>query len=320
MAEQYPLPDVDVPVSVEESPCTAAPPGLSAHSSLRNAMGVFEVHMQQQGFAENTIKAFLSDLNILAQFVRVGTAVGTISTQDLNRFTHWLVHERDVPCNPKSLARRVTTLKVFFGWLAEVEVLPFDPAAPVIHKPVITPLSQILSDAEVEQVLGVTQALRHAEKPDARPHLLVTLLLHTGIKKGECMNVVMNHFDFSDPAQPVLWIRYANLRRRHKERKLRLPVWWPAVLAEYRAQYQPQESLFPCTARNLEYVLANVAQQADLSRLSRGLSFEMLRWTCAVRDDRAGMVADKLRQKLGISKITWREVGVKIARLAGLAL
>jgi len=283
-------------------------------------MGVFEVHMQQQGFAENTIKAFLSDLNILAQFVRVGTAVGTISTQDLNRFTHWLVHERDVPCNPKSLARRVTTLKVFFGWLAEVEVLPFDPAAPVIHKPVITPLSQILSDAEVEQVLGVTQALRHAEKPDARPHLLVTLLLHTGIKKGECMNVVMNHFDFSDPAQPVLWIRYANLRRRHKERKLRLPVWWPAVLAEYRAQYQPQESLFPCTARNLEYVLANVAQQADLSRLSRGLSFEMLRWTCAVRDDRAGMVADKLRQKLGISKITWREVGVKIARLAGLAL
>jgi len=283
-------------------------------------MGVFEVHMQQQGFAENTIKAFLSDLNILAQFVRVGTAVGTISTQDLNRFTHWLVHERDVPCNPKSLARRVTTLKVFFGWLAEVEVLPFDPAAPVIHKPVITPLSQILSDAEVEQVLGVTQALRHAEKPDARPHLLVTLLLHTGIKKGECMNVVMNHFDFSDPAQPVLWIRYANLRRRHKERKLRLPVWWPAVLAEYRAQYQPQESLFPCTARNLEYVLANVAQQADLSRLSRGLSFEMLRWTCAVRDDRAGMVADKLRQKLGISKITWCEVGVKIARLAGLAL
>ena len=320
MAEQYPLPDVDVPVSVEEFPGTAAPPGLSAHSSLRTAMGVFEVHMQQQGFAENTIKAFLSDLNILAQFVGVGTAVGTISTQDINRFTHWLVHERGVPCNPKSLARRVTTLKVFFGWLAEVEVLPSDPAAPVIHKPVITPLSQILSDAEVEQVLGVTQALRHAEKPDARPHLLVTLLLHTGIKKGECMNVVMNHFDFSDPAQPVLWIRYANPRRRHKERKLRLPVWWPAVLAEYRAQYQPQESLFPCTARNLEYVLANVAQQADLSRLSRGLSFEMLRWTCAVRDYRAGMVADKLRQKLGISKITWREVGVKIARLAGPAL
>jgi len=315
MAEQLSLPDADVPT--EESPQAVAPPGLDAHSSLRSAVGSFEVHMQQQGFAENTVRAFLSDLNILAQFIGVGTPIGVISTQDLNRFTHWLVHERGVPCNPKSLARRVTTLKVFFGWLAETEVLPSDPAAPVVHKPVMTPLPEILSDAEVERVLGVTQALRHAEKPDVRPHLLVTLLLHTGIKKGECMNIVINHFDFSDPTGPVLWIRYASLRRRHKERKLRLPVWWPAVLAEYRAQYQPQESLFPCTARNLEYVLANVARQAEISR---GLSFEVLRWTCAVRDYRAGMQADKLRQKLGISKITWREVGIKIARLAGPAL
>lgn len=280
-------------------------------------MGGFEVYMQQQGFAENTIKAFLSDLNILARFVGVGTAIAAISTHDLNRFTHWLVHERGVPCNPKSLARRVTTLKVFFGWLAEAEVLPYDPAAPVVHKPVMAPLPQILSDAKVERVLGVTQALRHAEKPNARPHLLVTLLLHTGIKKSECMNVVMNHLDFSAPTQPVLWIRYANPRRRHKERKLRLPVWWPAVLAEYRVQYQPQEALFPCTARNLEYVLADVAKRADLGH---ALSFEMLRWTCAVRDYRAGMPADKLRQKLGLSKITWREVGTKIARLAGPAL
>jgi site-specific recombinase XerD len=315
MAEQLPLPDVNTPE--EEAPQAVALPGVTARSSLRAAMGAFDAYMQDQGFAENTAKAFLSDLNILAQFIGVGTAVGDISTHDLNHFANWLVSERGVPCNPKSLARRVTTLKVFFGWLAEAEVLPKDPAAAVIHKPVITPLPTILSDAEVERMLGVTQAMRHAETPDTRPHLLVTLLLHTGIKKGECMNIVMNHFDFDDPTQPVLWIRYANPRRRHKERKLRLPVWWPAVLAEYRAQYEPQEALFPCTARNLEYVLKHVAEAAELPD---DLSFSLLRWTCAVRDYRAGMGADKLRQKLGISKITWREAGVKIAKLAGPAL
>ncbi len=320
MVEQMVLPDADTSVSMEGPPGAVAPPGLDARSSLRAAIGAFDVHMQQQGFAENTVKAFLSDLNILVQFVGVGTAIGAISTHDLNRFTDWLVRERGVSCNPKSLARRVTTLKVFFGWLAEAGVLPFDPAAPVVHKPVMTPLPEILSDTEVKRVLEVTQVLRHAEKPDARPHLLVTLLLHTGIKKGECMKIVMNHFDLSDPTQPVLWIRYANPRRQHKERKLRLPVWWPAVLAEYHAQRReavPASILFPCTARNLEYVLADVARRAELGH---GLSFEMLRWTCAVRDYRAGMQADKLRQKLGISKITWREVGVKVARLAGPAL
>ncbi len=315
MTEQLPLPDVnDTPV--EEFPQSDTLPGLNARSSLRAALGAFEVYMREQDFAENTVSAFLSDLNILAQFVGAGAAVGDISTRDLNRFSDWLVNGRGVPCNPKSLARRVTALKVFFGWLAETGVLSKDPAAPVVHKPVLMPLPDILSEAEVEQVLGVTQALRHGEKPDARPHLLVTLLLHTGVKKGECMNIVMNHLDFSDPAHPVLWIRYANPRRRHKERKLRLPVWWPAVLAEYRAQYQPQGALFPCTARNLEYVLRAVAEEAGLSG---GLSFTRLRWTCAVRDYRAGMEGDRLRQKLGVSKITWREVGSKIAKLASPA-
>ena len=323
MVEQLSLPvpkddqDDAAPTPEERVPRVVAPVGMGPNSSLRSAMGAFKVYMEQQGFAENTIKAFLSDINILIQFLGVGISIGAVSTSNLNQFVHWLVHDRGVPCNPKSLARRVTTLKVFFGWLVETGILTDDPAAPVIHKPVMTPLPTILSDVDIERVLGVAQAMRHAERPDARPHLLVGLLLHTGIKKGECMNIVMNHLDLGDPAQPILWIRYANPRRRHKERKLRLPIWWPAVLAEYRTRYQPQEALFSCTARNLEYVLAKLAEQADLSC---GISFEMLRWTCAVRDYKAGMEADKLRQKLGVSKITWREMKVKVARLAEPAL
>ncbi len=290
---------------------------LTARSSLRAAKSAFEIYMDYEGFTENTIKAFQSDLNIFTSFIGAWTAVGEIATSDLNRFTEWLLNDREAPCSPKSLARRITTLKVFFGWLAESEVLPRDPAAPVVHEPVTTPLPDILTEHQVERVLEVTQALRQAEDPDARPHLLVTLLLHTGIKKGECMAITLNHIDLSAPSHPILWIRYANPQRRHKERKLRLPAWWSTVLAEYRAQYQPEEALFPCTARNLEYVLSDIAEQAGLGQ---GISFEMLRWTCAVRDHKAGMNSKKLRQKLGLSKVTWRQTSQKIAKLAGPTL
>jgi len=290
---------------------------LTPQSSLRAAKSAFEIHMHHEGFTENTVKAFQSDLNIFTDFIGAWTAIGEISTQDLTHFTEWLTNDRDAPCSPKSLARRITTLKVFFGWLADDEVLPRDPAAPVVHKPVSAPLPDVLTDDQVERLLQTTEALRQAEDPDARPHLLVTLLLHTGIKKGECMGITMNHIDLSDPSQPILWIRYANPQRRHKERKLRLPAWWPTVLAEYRAQYEIKDVLFPCTARNLEYVLSNVAESAGLRQ---GVSFEMLRWTCAVRDYKAGMKPKKLRQKLGLSKVTWRQTSQKIARLAGPAL
>jgi len=290
-----------------------APAGITPRVSLRTAIEAFQPYMQQRNFSRHTIQAFNSDLQILGDFAGMGTAIGDISTRVLNNFVHWLVDERGVPCSPKSLARRVTTLKVFFGWLAEAGVLDKDPSAPVVHRPVITSLPRVLSEEEVERVLEVTERLRHTEQPDARPHLLVTLLLCTGIKKGECMGIVLNHIDLSEAEQPTLWVRYANPRRRHKERRICLPTFWPQTLKEYRQQYQPQEQLFPCTARNLEYVLADVAEQAGLSD---SLSFETLRWTCALRDYQAGMKSDQLRQKLGLSKISWRETGPKIARLA----
>jgi hypothetical protein len=46
----------------------------------------------------------------------------------------------------------------------------------------------------------------------------------------------------------------------------------------------------------------------------------MLRWTSAVRDYKAQMPAERQRQKMGLSKASWREVKVKLARLAQQAL
>jgi len=64
-------------------------------------------------------------------------------------------------------------------------------------------------------------------------------------------------------------------------------------------------------------VLEDVAEEADLPQ---GASFEMLRWTAAVQDYRVGMRPDSLRQKLGLSEITWRDTLRKIKMLAGPAL
>jgi integrase/recombinase XerD len=315
-AEQLPL-FPQKGVKGQYGPPVAETSPLGKDSSLSAAIGGFHDYMIRKGFTENTIKAFLGDLRILTRYLGAGRPIGQIGTKDLNDFLTYLLHYRGVPCNPKSYSRRVTTLKVFFGWLAEAGIIPHDPAAPLVHQRVSTPLPQIIYDSQIEKILKVTQQLRQAEKPDARPHLLITLILQTGIKKGECMAIKLSHIDLSDPTAPVLYIRYANPKRRHKERKLALSADFPTLLKEYTAQYHPKENLFECTARNLEYVLDNVAQLADLAD---GISFETLRWTCAVQDYKAEMPSEKLRQKLGLSRISWRETSEKIAKLASPAL
>jgi len=296
-------------MSVEQLPLFS----LTRESPLSAAIGGFHEHMIRKGFTENTISAFLNDLRILTRYLGDNRSLSQIGTSELKDFMAYLRHDRGVPCKPKSYARRMTTLKVFFGWLAEEGIIPGDPAAPLIHQRASTPLPQFLYEGQVEKLLQITESLAQADTPDARPHLLVTLLLQTGIKKGECMAIQLSDIDTSEPKEPALYIRYSNPKMKHKERKLRLSADFVPIMRQYLAEYQPQEQLFECTARNLEYVLDNAARLAGLENIS----FEMLRWTCAVRDYKAKMPSDKQRRKLGLSKITWQEEALeKLKKLA----
>lgn len=304
------------PETPHDSDETTAAPSITPDASIQAALGRFEVHMRNEGFALNTVKAFASDIRLLGKYLGIGQPISEISTQNLNDFLNWLVYERGIPCSPKSYARRVTTLKVFFKWLHETHILPSDPATAVIQHSVKSPLPIVPSEAELEKALAVTEAWRHPGsqgKGDARPHLLLTLLLQTGIKKSEAMNMVPNHVDRSNLQQPMLFIRYANPRLRYKERKLYLEPEWLDVLDEYLEQYQPPDTLFTCTPRNLEYILRDVGDEAVLERGL--LSFENLRWASALRDFRTGVEQDDIRQKLGLSKITWRETKSKLEKL-----
>ena len=318
---QTPSPAQAAPVEVDQSRLNV----FNERTTLRVAMDAYREHMIARQFSLNTVKAFMYDLNIVAKYFTANKPIGEIAHRDLERFIDWLVNGRGIPCNPKSLARRMTTLKTFFGWLTEIEAIALDPAAPIVHIAVQTPLPDILYDNEIEAVLSATKQLRAGlssdpdtpPKPDVRPQLLVTLLLATGIKKSECAGIELTHIDRSEPDEPALWIRYADARHHHKERKLKLERAWLKLLDEYLAQYEVQSKLFPWTPRNLEYILTDVGK---LAGLEKKLSFEMLRWTCAARDKRNGMPDETLRRKMGLSQITWHEVGEKLTKLTAPAV
>lgn len=289
---------------------------LTPEAPLQAALGLFERHLMDEGLALNTVKAFVSDIRLLGRYLGIGTPIGEIGTKNLNDYLHWLTDERGVPCSPKSYARRVTTLKVFFRWLYEAGVIPQDPSAAVIQRSVSSPLPDAPRAVDIERALEVANAWRAGDadhKPDARPYLLLSLVLKTGIKKGEAMTIVPNHIDNSDPGKPMLYVRYANPRLRYKERKLPLAPEWLEVLDEYIQQYRPTDTLFTCTARNLEYVLRDIAEAAGLP--SGVLSFENLRWASALQDWRDNVEQDDIRQKLGLSKVGWRETKTKLRRL-----
>ena len=289
---------------------------LRADSTLAAAVSAFDEYMVRKGFSENTIKAFRNDLKITQDFLGVESLLHQVNTQHLYDFLDWLQHSRGKPCSAKSLARRITTIKVFFGWLHGVGIIGTDPAEPVLQQPARTPLPTILSDDEVNRFLRTAQDyLWDRNKPDARPFLLSSLLLQTGMKKAECARLLVSDVDITDANAPEVLVRYPEERHAHKNRTMPLSANLVTVLQEYLKQYKPDIFLFECTPRNLEYVLDEVGGKAKIDRTQVG--FETLRWTCAVRDFRKGMPEERLRQKMGLSKISWRETREKILKLTG---
>ncbi|MBM4426168.1 MAG: hypothetical protein FJ031_02905 [Chloroflexi bacterium] len=287
---------------------------ISAKTLLPAAINGWEMFMADQGRSPNTIKAFLSDVRLLTQFVAPDQSVGAITTDDLNRFFEWMEKGRGIPCSPKTLSRRITSVKSFFRWLHQHGTLTIDPAEKVLQRSAISPLPQVLTDEEYEAVMLAADRHRRNTKPDARPYTLATLLLTTAIKKSECLGIHINHVDLDAKNGPHLFVRYASPANRYKERKIDLSEDWVTAYDEYFAQYQPVDKLFPWSPRRLEYLLEDIGEEAGLTK---HLSFDMCRWTCALRDYQAGVEVEKIRQKLGVSKIQWRELFIKLKQLNG---
>lgn len=285
---------------------------LSPKSPLPPTIQAWGSYLQDQGSSVHTVKAFTGDVRLLASFLPADQAIGSITTNDLNNFLDWMQHKRGVECSPKTLSRRITSLKGFFRWLQSGGVVLADPAERVVQRSVLSPLPAVLSEPQMEQVQALAERQRRGKGGDARAYTLVALLLSTGIKKGETLALKTNHIDLEAAEGPLLFVRYPSPKDRYKERKISLPAEWVEAYQEYRNQYDLSQALFPWSPRRLEYLLEDLGKAAGLEAQ---LSFLMCRWSCALRDLRSGMEENALRQKLGVSEIQWRELSMKLSRL-----
>jgi site-specific recombinase XerD len=287
---------------------------LNLHTPIKHTLALFQSQLMQDGKTEHTVKAFTSDFQLLMERTGDVIAIGEIDTAMLHDFLRWLEYGRGVSCSRKSYARRVTTLKVYFKWLHSVGAIAQDPAIPILQRSGQAPLSEILDEREIEIAYAYADTLRIAQKPDVRPSFLLRLLTETGIKKSETERLKPDDIIRLNYDEGEIVIKRASAKDIYKERRIAINRELLGLYAEYQQQYRPKETVFNCTTRNLEYILEAIGVGAGLDKKP---SFEMLRWTSAVRQYIKGEVPDTIREQLGLSAISWIETFSKIKRLAG---
>ncbi len=266
----------------------------------------YQDYLRRTDHSPYTITCFLSDLRMMTLFLGVNVEVGLLTQERLGA---WLDHLRLSGENrpaPKTMARRVTFLKNFCGWLTGIGALDADPSARILLTRPAPPLPELLFDEEVTR-------LERAAEDDARAHALISLLLSTGLKKEEVMGLALSHVDLSDPEHPVVEVHFPGQAKRRRERRMELPAGWTEVYQRYLRRYQPRERVFECTDRNLNYVLASAVKRAGLEKR---VTLQHLRDIYAIRQLRGGVAPETLRERLGLSDEAWYETAEKYRKLA----
>jgi integrase/recombinase XerD len=287
------------------------PEEITRKTPIGATLPLFEQYLHKEGKSEHTLKAFIGDMELLVERTGMQFPVGLYTTTNLNEFLHWMEFGRGVPCSRKTYARRVTTLKVFFKWMQGLGAIPHDPAKAVLQRSGPAPLNEALNPMQIEACIRVARTMKRNEDIDSRPELIFQLLLQTGIKKSETERLKADDFDVSNPQYPTLLVKH-EVKDLFKERRISIEPSLMSLMAIYNEQYRPPKTVFTCTMRNLEYILTDIGVAANVPFK---LSFEVMRWTSAVRDWRMEVAEDSIREKLGLSRISWYETSAKIRRL-----
>jgi site-specific recombinase XerD len=144
---------------------------------LKAARGQFVEYLESRRRARATIVAYSKDIEQLLAFMEnMGKkSVSEVSRDEIEAFLKKLSGDN---YTPKSVSRKINSIKTFFRFLKASGVITMDPAIEIAHPKYEVKPPRILSKLEY-------RALRDACRGDARTYAIVELFLQTGVRIGE---------------------------------------------------------------------------------------------------------------------------------------
>lgn len=144
---------------------------------LKTAHTQFIQHLESRRRARATIVAYGKDIEQVTVFLtNMGKkTISDVSRDELEAFLKKLASDS---YTPKSVSRKINSIKTFFRFLKASGILTMDPAIEIAHPKYEVKPPRILSKIEY-------RALRDACRGDIRMYAIVELFLQTGIRIGE---------------------------------------------------------------------------------------------------------------------------------------
>lgn len=134
--------------------------------------------------AHATIVAYSKDIEQLIGFLD-GLSKKTVQTVDKSDLEAFLKKLAAEGYTPKSLSRKINSIKTFYRFLRNTYNLESNPAGELVHPKYDIKPPRVLTQMEY-------RALRDACRTDVRTYAIVELFLQTGIRIGELASLMLS--------------------------------------------------------------------------------------------------------------------------------
>lgn len=162
-----------------------------ADLSFEKALDLFTSALTNQGKSNNTIVAYKGDINQLINFLQAQfklSAVDTVTPDHIDAFKKDLIKNN---YTAKSVSRKLNSIKNFFSFLKDENVIDTNPSSEIKHPKYQNELPKILKPIEY-------RALRDACRHDLRATAIVELMLQAGLRIKEIENLKLDNIADSE--------------------------------------------------------------------------------------------------------------------------
>jgi len=164
---------------------------------------LFLAYLQfEKRFSSHTIKAYQTDLVQFKAFLQETYAIESTSTIGHQHIRAWIIQLLEKQLTPRSINRKLSTLKSFFQFLIKKGKLEKDPMLKVIAPKVGKRLPAFVEEAPLQRLFEDVSFGN--DFIGIRDRLIMDLFYQTGIRRSELIQLQISDIDFEGQAIKVL--------------------------------------------------------------------------------------------------------------------
>lgn len=181
----------------------------------------------EKRFSEHTILAYCSDLRQYTEFCKTENITAELNI-DYRVIRQWIVSMMENQITPRSVNRKITTLKSFYRFLMKEGIIGSNPMDRILSPKTKKTLPFFVEKKQINKLLDDVDFFGE-DFEGSRNRLMIEMFYMTGIRLSELINLTLRDID---PAALSVKV----LGKRNKERIVPFPLSFKIRIEEYLAK------------------------------------------------------------------------------------